>query len=275
MYTILLTLVAVAYSYPYARSYREPVLRAEYPMYGMSMYNQQQQQGGGMPGMMGLLNQYLPGFFDSPTSIARTMSMFGLQQSDFNDLFEGARKGDYEKIYSKVFDGNSDFPMMGGMMNGLMGGYGAPQGGASTGGSMNPFYWGLMDLQRAHTPVRPVNHRLMATRQMPMMQGMGYPNMQEFMTSMNKAFTNPQAMMAMQTILDGSDMADIQEAMLEGDVFKLYRKTVGKGFNPMAFSGTGGAGYGAASTGTTGTTPSAASTSPFGAFSPYLWDLWN
>lgn len=276
MYTILLTLVSVAYSYPYARAYNEPILRAEYPYYAMNMYNQQQQQGGGMPGMMGLLNQYLPGFFDSPSSIARTMSMFGLQQSDFNDLFEGARKGDYEKIYGKVFDGNSDFPlpMMGGMMNSFMGGMGAPSTGASTTStnSVNPYLWGLIDLQRAHSPVRPVNNRLMATRQMPGMgmggMGMGYPNMQEFMGAMNKVFTNPHAMMAMQSILDGSDMADIQEALIEGDVYKLYRKTMGKGFNPMAFTG-------AASTGTTGTTSSTTSSSSFGGYNPYFWNFWD
>lgn len=276
MYTILLTLVSVAYSYPYARSYNEPILRAEYPFYAMNMYNQQQQQGGGMPGMMGLLNQYLPGFFDSPSSIARTMSMFGLQQSDFNDLFEGARKGDYEKIYGKIFDGNSDFPMMmGGFMNGMMGGMGAQSTGSTGSHAMNPYYWGMMDLQRAHSPVRPVNHRLMATRQMPTGgMGMGYPNMQEFMSSLNQVFTNPQAMMAMQTILDGSDMADIQEAMIEGDVWKLYRKTIGKGFNPMMY--THGANGGAASTATAGTTPTTpAASSPFGSFSPYFWNFWD
>lgn len=304
MYTILLTLASVAFSYPYAQygrpvnAYNEPILRNEYPYYAMNMMNQasSQQQGGGMGGMMGLLDAYLPGFFSSPARVGQTMGMFGLDYSDFNDLFEGARKGDYEKVYGKIFDGKSDFPFMpmasqmfGGMGGAGMGGAGATGTGSTAGAgasSFSPYMYGMIDLQKARAPVRPVNTRLSATRGMPypmmgMMGGMGGQGqagmpMAGFLNAMNDVFQNPQAMSYMQMVLDGSDMADIQEAMTHGDVFKLYRKTMGKGFNPFMFSkqAQGGA------TGT-GSASASAPTSPFGGFmpsdgstqNPYFWNF--
>jgi len=137
---------------------------------------------------------------------------------------------------------------MGGMGMGGMGMGGAGAGGAhSAGGAqqsspwMSPFMYGMIDLQRAHAPVNPVNRRLRATRQYGMGMGMGggmgmgMPSMPAFMNAMGNVFQNPQAMSYMTMVLDGSDMADIQEAMGTGDVYKLYRKTMGKGFNPFMF----------------------------------------
>lgn len=263
MYTIIFTLISVAFSYPYAQ-YGQPsyaynnVLRAENPGIAYGMMNQAQQTGpapgfGPMGGMMSMLDAYLPGFFSSPTAVGRTMGMFGLDGSDFNDLREGAMKGDYKKIYGKVFDGNSDFPMMGMMGMGGMGMGGMGMGGASHSQAgaqqsnpwMSPFMYGMIDLQRAHAPVNPVNRRLRATRQYGMGMGggmgMGMPSMPAFMNAMGNVFQNPQAMSYMSMVLDGSDMADIQEAMGTGDVYKLYRKTMGKGFNPFMFSQQGAA----------------------------------
>jgi len=295
MYTIIFTLISVAFSYPYAQ-YGQPsyaynnVLRAENPAIAYGMMNQAAQTGpapgfGPMGGMMSMLDAYLPGMFSSPQAVGRTMGMFGLDGSDFNDLREGAMKGDYKKIYGKVFDGNSDFPMMG--MMGPMMGFGGMGMGGQTGRPaasqpahqqnpwMSPFMYGMIDLQKAHAPVNPVNRRLSATRQYGMGMGgmgmgMGMPSMPAFMNAMGNVFQNPQAMSYMSMVLDGSDMADIQEAMGTGDVYKLYRKTMGKGFNPFMFSQQGAAAPATAS----GTASQAASTPTTPSFSPFGMSLW-
>jgi len=308
MYTIIFTLISVAFSYPYAQ-YGQPsyaynnVLRAENPAIAYGMMNQAAQTGpapgfGPMGGMMSMLDAYLPGMFSSPQAVGRTMGMFGLDGSDFNDLREGAMKGDYKKIYGKVFDGNSDFPMMGMMGMGGMGmggmGMGGGAGGAQTGAHtgaqsnpwMSPFMYGMIDLQRAHAPVNPVNRRLRATRQYGMGMGMGggmgmgmgMPSMPAFMNAMGNVFQNPQAMSYMSMVLDGSDMADIQEAMGTGDVYKLYRKTMGKGFNPFMFQQQGAAAPATAGSAAAATPAAAASTTPSTpstpSYSPFSMPLW-
>merc|ERR1719499_2176784 len=168
----------------------------------------------------------------------------------------------------------------GGMgMGGAAGGAGARPGAQpahQTNPWMSPFMYGMIDLQKAHAPVNPVNRRLSATRQYGMGMGgmgmgMGMPSMPAFMNAMGNVFQNPQAMSYMSMVLDGSDMADIQEAMGTGDVNKLYRKTMGKGFNPFMFQpqGQGAAAPAAAAAGNGSTVTPAASTPSTPSFSPY------
>jgi len=311
MYSILLTFVAVTFAYPYANygqfpayssyyqtvpNYRvrgqEPVLRNNFPfpmMMGMGGMGgmggapgsggqggaRGGAPGGGMGGMFGpggyimqILNMFAPGIAQNPMMGSM---MYGIDGGDWNDLFEGAMKGDFEKITNKLYDGGFDGDMMFPMMAGLFGGAGQRAGGqqggasgASPFGGFNPMSMFMMDaINKPH--VVPANARLMRALQETASAeaaagtgagateptgpaaptgGMGY-GPYGFMNAMNNIWSNPMAMGAMGMTLDGSDMQDIAEAYTKGDVYEIMSKTMGKGFNPYAFQGRGPQGPGA------------------------------
>merc|ERR1719291_1672028 len=107
--------------------------------------------------------------------------MYGIDGGDWNDLFEGAMKGDFEKITNKIYDGGFDgdfMPMMMGGMGGMFGGArqqgsAGGAGGAQAGaggmygmGGFNPMMMGGGFYDILNQPaVTPVNTRLMAIRQ--------------------------------------------------------------------------------------------------------------
>jgi len=180
MYSILLTFVAVTFAYPYANygqypayssyyqtvpNYRVrgqgPVLRNNFPfpmMMGMGGMGgmggapgsggqggaRGGAPGGGMGGMFGpggyimqILNMFAPGIAQNPMMGSM---MYGIDGGDWNDLFEGAMKGDFEKITNKLYDGGFDGDMMFPMMAGLFGGAGQRGGGQQGGASgASPF----------------------------------------------------------------------------------------------------------------------------------------
>jgi len=322
MYTIFLTFIAVTFAYPYAAYYPyhksipnyrvrgEPRLRQFYP--GMMMPPTTGAAGaGGAPagGMMGpgsyimrILDMFAPGLASNPMMGSM---MYGIDGGDWNDLIEGAMKGDYEKITNKIYDGGFDgdfmYPMMAGM--GMGGMFGRHAGGAGTagatgtgsapsfpgfGGFGGPMSWAWMDMLNK-APIKPVNARLMRPRQEAPVDtppsspvapthpfgGMGgfMGGMGGFMGAMNNVWSNPMAMGAMGMTLDSSDMQDIMEAYTKGDVMEIAQKTMGKGFYPQMFQ-RGGAAPGATTPGTPGTGPAAGSGGFFGGM-PFFGSFFN
>lgn len=338
MYTLLLTFVAVTLAYPYANygqpayyrtgyhkniPYRGPVLRQFYPgMMGMGMGGMGGAGAGGATGaqggspmggmgsyIMSILNMFAPGIAQNPMMAG---AMYGIDGGDWNDLFEGAMKGDFEKITNKIYDGGFDgdfMPFMMGGMGGMFGGAGRQQGtaggasGAQAGaggmggfGGMgfNPMMMGFYDMLN-QPAVQPVNTRLMAIRQATEAAaeasapaasapaahagpfgGMGMMAPGAFMGAMNDVFRNPAAMNAMRFTLDSSDMSDIMEAYGKGDVYEIMSKTMGKGFNPYMFQRKpAAAGTTGTGTGTTTGTGSTAPVNPFGGFFPNFGGMMN
>merc|ERR1719499_1394381 len=257
---------------------------------------------GGMGGyIMNILNMFAPGIASNPMMAS---AMYGIDGGDWNDLFEGAMKGDFEKITNKIYDGGFDGDFMPFMMGGMGGMFGGGRQQGTTGGASgaqgqaggmfgmggyNPMMMGFYDMLNKPA-VTPVNTRLMAIRQaaepatdasapaasapahpaspfgMGGMMGPYGANIGAFMGAMNDVFHNPMAMRAMQFTLDSSDMSDIMEAYGKGDVYEIMSKTMGKGFNPFAYAQRKPAAGGATGSSTTPATGSTAPSSPFAGF---------
>lgn len=270
----LFTILSVALSYPYAQygPGPEPVLRNNYYPY---MYGNQ--------GIMGMINQVVPGLFTNPAT-----SMF-IDSGDYNDIFEAAATGNIYKVYDKVYDSMDYYPYFAPYASQLFGQAGAAGAKTGTGSTAspssfyNPYYWDLINLQKPLVPVNPVLARARQTTGMTGTAATTAPTnsyaqayqqqIQNFMGLVTSFFPGAKTPGQAYMMADMYDYGDMQEAMekaMKGDIYSAYDKLFDNDYAAaMAMQAANRRKQGTTGTGAAASTGSSTTAT----MSPYLYGL--